>query len=311
MVAMSPANRPQNLNVGKRLRHLSIERAQAVSTSCRLAYEANGKVCPECGTHIPYEARKTKFCNLRCAASYNNRKRWEGRVISLETIRHREERQRQYKKASRQRIRASKTVKRLPFGQNVHARPHKSKYPWTPVRSCKSCARFHTRTLQKYCDTCSPNIRHYRSRAAFRFNVYEYPDEFDLPMVNRLGWYSPTGRCGRNRHQMNLTGVSRDHVFTVSDGFRLGIDPELLAHPANCEVIPHSVNSSKDRRKSRISFDELVDRIRDWDLRYGKRSSHQSVKLAPVRIREVGGELFDPTASHQSFRRLVARTLGR
>lgn len=38
----------------------------------RAEYEANPKFCLHCGTEIPFEGRRTKFCDRSCAASYNN-----------------------------------------------------------------------------------------------------------------------------------------------------------------------------------------------------------------------------------------------
>lgn len=36
-------------------------------------YESNPKLCPFCGTKLPFEKREGKFCNLSCSAKYNNR----------------------------------------------------------------------------------------------------------------------------------------------------------------------------------------------------------------------------------------------
>lgn len=37
------------------------------------SYEANPKLCLQCGKPIPYEHRDNKFCDSSCAASYNNK----------------------------------------------------------------------------------------------------------------------------------------------------------------------------------------------------------------------------------------------
>lgn len=39
----------------------------------RESYEANPKLCPECGKKLPFERRRAKFCNSSCSAKYNNR----------------------------------------------------------------------------------------------------------------------------------------------------------------------------------------------------------------------------------------------
>jgi hypothetical protein len=154
-------------------------------------------------------------------------------------------------------------------------------YPFSPIFRCRQCGRHHRRPSARYCLECAPNIGVYRSRAAFRFNVYEFPDRFDLVLVERVGWYSPTGRCGKNRNNMNLDGASRDHLYTVSDGFHYDVDPTLLAHPANCEIVLHRENASRARRRSRITLDELRRRIAAWDEEFGKCSSQRSVKPSP------------------------------
>jgi hypothetical protein len=97
----------------------------------------------------------------------------------------------------------------------------------------------------------------YRQRANFKFNIDEYPNKFDLTLVKKNGWYSPSNK--RN----NLNGVSKDHMFSVKDGFINKVDPELLSHPANCELILHRANQRK-RANSSITLEELLDRIKNW-----------------------------------------------
>ena len=56
----------------QRLRDLSRE----ASIKAQERYHLDPKVCPECGTLIPYKRRfGGKFCNSSCAASYNNKRR--------------------------------------------------------------------------------------------------------------------------------------------------------------------------------------------------------------------------------------------
>lgn len=66
-----------------------------------------------------------------------------------------------------------------------------------------------------------------------------------------------------------INGVSRDHMFSVKDGFINYIDPIFLAHPANCRLIRHNENISK-LDKSLFSKTELLSRIIEWDNKYGK-----------------------------------------
>ena len=65
----------------------------------------------------------------------------------------------------------------------------------------------------------------------------------------------------------NLGGVSRDHMLSVRDGFNKGINPKLLAHPANCRLMIHNENISKNK-KSILTENELLIRIEEWDKKY-------------------------------------------
>lgn len=66
-------------------------------------------------------------------------------------------------------------------------------------------------------------------------------------------------------YKNNKNGVVRDHMLSRRSGFILGLFPELLRHPANCQIIPFIDNVKK--RKSRyidgdsITIDELFEKI--------------------------------------------------
>ena len=62
----------------------------------------------------------------------------------------------------------------------------------------------------------------------------------------------------------NKSGVSRDHMFSISDGYKLKIDPAIISHPANCQIILQADNSKKNA-KSSISLNQLMERIHNWD----------------------------------------------
>lgn len=71
----------------------------------------------------------------------------------------------------------------------------------------------------------------------------------------------------------NRTGCVRDHRYSRLDGHNNQIYPEILKHPANCEIMTHSKNSSK-REKSSISIEELFKSIETYD---GIYYNHQRV----------------------------------
>lgn len=265
---MSLASRPQNKSFGIRTIERTRERRKLESLKERERYNKNEKRCSECNKSIPYEKRQNMFCSSHCSATRNNRIRKNEGFHPTEI---------QKDKTRRALIAYYDRVGRIPnlpktpkdknWKQYRWTKELSEGYPHTRIRSCKNCQKYHSDMSLVYCVKCSPNIHHYRSRAAFRFSVYEFPAEFDLVLINRYGWYSPTGKHGKNRKNLNLTGVSRDHLYTIADGFQHNIDPIVLAHPANCVLMLHAENNKK--RKSSIPIDELFERIKLWEQKYG------------------------------------------
>jgi predicted nucleic acid-binding Zn ribbon protein len=60
-----------------------------------------------------------------------------------------------------------------------------------------------------------------------------------------------------------IVGVVLDHMYSISDGYKNKIDPNIIAHPANCEIMLNEKNCKKGS-KSSISYQELLDRIKSW-----------------------------------------------
>ncbi len=135
------------------------------------------------------------------------------------------------------------------------------------VRVCIGCNKeFKTSRKQSYCtkECYNMTIRSslaafhaYRLSCRFNFNVYDYPEHFDLSLIERFGMYSVSNRGG------NLDGISRDHMVSVRYGFDNDISPEIISHPANCELLTQRDNSAK-RTKCSITIDELLERIECW-----------------------------------------------
>jgi hypothetical protein len=125
---------------------------------------------------------------------------------------------------------------------------------------------------QKFCSsTCrskskikiDDSLQNYRRRASFNFNLSDFHEEFNFTLVEKYGWYKASN------HGNNLNGVSRDHMVSVRFGFDNKINPEIIGHPANCQLMVHNENSSKNSECS-ISLDELLNRIKKWDIKYKK-----------------------------------------
>lgn len=102
----------------------------------------------------------------------------------------------------------------------------------------------------------------YKSQCRFLFSLNSYPEEFDCKIIKENGWYKA------KNHGDNVNGVSRDHMFSINDGFKQKIDPYFISHPANCQLILQQKNASKGR-KSSITFEELKERIKIWETKYG------------------------------------------
>lgn len=81
-------------------------------------------------------------------------------------------------------------------------------------------------------------------------------------LVQKLGTFNPNN---------NTSGCVRDHRISKTDGFKLGLFPEILRHPVNCQIISHSENSSKGE-KSSITARELIDNIRTYDKIWDEQS---------------------------------------
>jgi hypothetical protein len=151
-------------------------------------------------------------------------------------------------------------------------------YTARSTRVCEECGTsfeiISTNNRQKYCSSvCRKKFRdkniskeslaHYRSLCSFKFNLSDYSDEFDFSLVERHGWYAAKNRGN------NLNGVSRDHMVSVSYGYKNGIDPSIISHPANCRLLVHNDNVSK-KEKCSCTLEDLLIRIQEWNKKYSR-----------------------------------------
>jgi hypothetical protein len=183
--------------------------------------------CLNCGVEfVGTISHNRKFCNHSCSAIFNNK----GRIVTEE---------------QKQKVREKLT------------KPKKEKIIKPKV--CRFCSETDiTGTKKVICDSCKKEFyRFYKPLCTFNFNIKNYDEKFDLRIVDEHGWYSPKNK--RN----NLNGVSKDHMYSVRDGFINKIDPEIIKHPANCKLMLHNENNSKNYNSS-ITIDELIERIKNW-----------------------------------------------
>ena len=213
-------------------------------------YLENPKKCLHCGNIIPYDSKDNNYCNHSCFASESNGRRevtWSDKI--------------------------SKSIHRYLIENGIKEEGKIGIYDIT----CKGCGNIFQKNRNdiSYCSSeCRKSFRRknmdeyqkYRLDSNFKFNLADYPDEFDFTLVKEHGWYSPTNKNN------NLGGVSRDHMFSVREGFELCINPEIISHPANCRLMIHTDNISKNK-KSIITIEDLLDRIKKFEDKYMKQDA--------------------------------------
>lgn len=61
----------------------------------------------------------------------------------------------------------------------------------------------------------------------------------------------------------NSKGCVRDHILSRREGYKLGIFPEIIRHPCNCQIISHGKNISKSGQ-SYITIEKLFADIKSY-----------------------------------------------
>jgi hypothetical protein len=143
-------------------------------------------------------------------------------------------------------------------------------------KSCPVCniefKYYYTQDRKTCSKVCANKIRspvekgtltEYRRLCAFKFSLNDFPDEFDFSLIEKHGWYSA------KNHGDNLHGVSRDHIVSVRFGFDNQIEPKIISHPANCQLLRHNDNVSKHKKCS-MTIEDLLEKIQKWDDRYNQ-----------------------------------------
>lgn len=135
---------------------------------------------------------------------------------------------------------------------NLPHKPH-AKYC---CEQCKRNARFERQNKNK-----TEKVL-YRKMCDFKFGLNDFPEEYNFDLIKENGWYKAKNRGN------NLYGVSRDHIVSVKFGFEHNIDPYIISHPANCQLLIHTDNESKNC-KCDMSIEELIEKINKWHKKYG------------------------------------------
>ena len=189
--------------------------------------------CSQCHTEfrIPVGSINQKFCSHSCAATYNN-------------------------------LNAPSTRKRGPTKKQKPI-----SYPKTKVylnKCSKTGLLFYSKSYRKYHPSILDEKDTYNYHCQFRFSIKQFPLWFDVELIKELGWYS---NPGSRKGQLNTKGVSRDHMISKSHGFLNNINPWYISHPANCQLMSHKQNQTKNS-KSSLTLPDLLERIADFEKLY-------------------------------------------
>lgn len=229
----------RNIYVNKHLRDYS---KNSQSLSKEKEYYLNPKICLSCNSVLIYKKRINKYCSSSCFASVTNK----GRVVTEET-------------RKKQSISIKNTLLKKGFSNFL--------------KKCNGCNnQIEVKKRKNFCSLdCKKQhqrrnmseFKKYKRECIFKFNLSDYPEEFNFKLIEEFGWYKPVNRGN------NLDGVSRDHVYSIRDGFDNNVDPALISHPSNCKLVLQRQNSSKYKR-SDITIDELKERVKCWKLKYNE-----------------------------------------
>lgn len=235
----------RNIYVNKHLRDYK-KNGNALSVKTRENYEKAPKKClnKECNKIIPYKKRVNNYCDSSCQARQTNL----GRKLSNLT---------------KIKIRKKYYERNSNLNSNIN---------------CKFCGEKIPKNIRKlYCsDYCRINFlrknssayNQYKADAKFNFNLADYPNEFDFKLIEQYGWYKAKNNGN------NLGGVSRDHILSINEGFKKNIDPKIISHPANCQLMRHCDNISKNK-KSNITIEDLLKKIQDWEEKYPTNKNYE------------------------------------
>ena len=206
-------------------------------------YNINPVKCKQCNEDLSYDKFKSnnKFCNSSCSAKYNNIDRAKnGYIITNE---HKLKISNTWK---------SKFVQKKPWKCNPVG-PYSKLFKCT----CKHCGtKLLLRTQAKYCNNCDHLYSNNgRAKFWFTFNVFHYPELFDLSLITTFGFRDS---------KTNPNGITRDHRLSVNDAIRNNYNPYYIKHPLNCELMFFNDNNKK-KTNSSISYEELVKIVDEYD----------------------------------------------
>lgn len=227
------------------------------------------KTCENCGCEHDGTYGSGRFCSTKCSRAFSTKaKRQEinEKVSNTLTGRSLTE-EHKHKISINNGSRKYKNGKESPLkGRILGKRKYPRNYDYSGVKVIKLCKHCGTNSeilvYSNICDNCKGEYRVYKEKCIFKFNLFDYPDLFNLDLIYEHGFYSAS-----NTKNPNLNGVSRDHKISVKYGYENNINPYIISHPLNCELLLHKDNQIKKSNCS-ISVEELEQLIKTFD--YGQ-----------------------------------------
>lgn len=101
----------------------------------------------------------------------------------------------------------------------------------------------------------------YYLECRFSFDVYKYPKIIGYDLLQRYRFIPPDISY---IDRMKEIFLHRDHMISISYGWKNNIPSEIISHPANCHIMFEKDNISKGDGIS-ITLEELKERIEKWD----------------------------------------------
>lgn len=225
-------------------RHKSITHSTMIvsnvdrGNATRAQYDAHPKTCLQCGIRLSYQQRWARFCGRSCAASHTNAQRDRNKSTA-----------------------AVRATWRSKLGHLKSDRPLRRAERTT---SCAGCGQpFSHRGRRLYCHPACNPAHHakaqYRTACRFRLNPTTHKDLYDFELIAQCGWYRPANHPAG----YNPDGVTWDHLYRVEEGFKNRVDPAIMSHPANAQMVTWRENVG--RRTSQLTLVELLERIERWN----------------------------------------------
>jgi hypothetical protein len=249
-------------------------------------YQKTLKQCKQCGETFKPGGSQL-FCGHSCAASFSNAERVKNGYVVTE-----EHKQRTAKSVIKSLISKGHTPKKVrtnvihrkikpviiyskPVIVPVHETTKNASGPFSYIYtcSCKHCGiKFTSRIKKQYCDV-HRTLYSNSSKAGYKFtfNVYYYPELFDIDLLNKVGWFSPGGTAGT----WNINGLSRDHKVSVTESIKNNYDPFYITHPLNCQLMTHSENNKK-KTQSSMSYNDLITLVDNYENKLADRREIES-----------------------------------